>query len=192
MSEPKKNSDGEIVFKDYPEFRPNLTPREIFLSGAFGGTYFRPIHSSVTGKDYKDIHKRYPKSWWKGIPEDHLTRPWDQYDTSINKHGVEVGTTLEFWEEKGWITEYNPYGWTDWLCGFYLGRRTPDDERQIKRWMQTAGPNSRFRKWLVRQIVEKGTDWDDLSVSPKIRQTLLHWGYELTEKDFNLIKRDYE
>ena len=26
--------------------------------------------------------------------------------------------------------------------------------------------------------------FDDYSISPKIRQTLLHWGYELTEKDF--------
>ena len=26
--------------------------------------------------------------------------------------------------------------------------------------------------------------FDDYSISPKIRQILLHWGYELTEKDF--------
>ena len=26
--------------------------------------------------------------------------------------------------------------------------------------------------------------FDDYSISSKIRQTLLHWGYELTEKDF--------
>ena len=25
---------------------------------------------------------------------------------------------------------------------------------------------------------------DDYSISPKIRQILLHWGYELTESDF--------
>ena len=27
-------------------------------------------------------------------------------------------------------------------------------------------------------------NYDDYSVSPKIRQILLHWGYELTKKDF--------
>ena len=27
---------------------------------------------------------------------------------------------------------------------------------------------------------------DDYSISPKIRQMLLHWGYELTKKDFKL------
>ena len=26
--------------------------------------------------------------------------------------------------------------------------------------------------------------FDDYSISPRIRQILLHWGYELTEKDF--------
>ena len=26
--------------------------------------------------------------------------------------------------------------------------------------------------------------FDDYSILPKIRQILLHWGYELTEKDF--------
>ena len=26
--------------------------------------------------------------------------------------------------------------------------------------------------------------FDDYSISPKIRQIFLHWGYELTEKDF--------
>ena len=27
--------------------------------------------------------------------------------------------------------------------------------------------------------------FDDYLISPKIRQILLHWGYELKEKDFN-------
>ena len=31
-----------------------------------------------------------------------------------------------------------------------------------------------------------GKRFDDATVSPVIRQTLLHWGYELTERDFHL------
>ena len=31
--------------------------------------------------------------------------------------------------------------------------------------------------------------FDDYSISPKIRQILLHWGYELTETDFLLIRQ---
>ena len=33
-------------------------------------------------------------------------------------------------------------------------------------------------------IRDAGSKFDDYSISPKIRQILLHWGYELTEKDF--------
>ena len=35
-------------------------------------------------------------------------------------------------------------------------------------------------------IKNSGSEYDDYSISPKIRQMLLHWGYELTKKDFNL------
>ena len=31
--------------------------------------------------------------------------------------------------------------------------------------------------------------WDDASVSPVLRQTLLHWAYELTEADFEQMRK---
>ena len=43
---------------------------------------------------------------------------------------------------------------------------------------------SRFREKLVKMIRGAGGKFDDYSISPKIRQILLHWGYKLTEKDF--------
>ena len=43
---------------------------------------------------------------------------------------------------------------------------------------------SRFRGKLVKMIKDVSIKFDDYSISPKIRQILLHWGYELTEKDF--------
>ena len=46
---------------------------------------------------------------------------------------------------------------------------------------------SRFRGKLVKMIKDAGSKYDDYSISPKIRQILLHWGYELTEKDFFLL-----
>jgi len=62
---------------------------------------------------------KYPISWWKGIPNNYLTNDWNNYDKSINKYNKKVGTTLEFWEDKEWITKYHPYGWTEWYCDFF-------------------------------------------------------------------------
>ena len=39
-------------------------------------------------------------------------------------------------------------------------------------------------------IKNSDSKYDDYSISPKIRQILLHWGYELTEKDFELINKN--
>lgn len=180
-----KMKNGAYFFEDHPEFRPNLSPREMFLLGSFGGTYWRPIHSSVTKKNYKNQHKKYPSSWWANIPEHFLTTPWDKYDTSLNKYKVKVGNTLEFWEEKGWIEPEQPYGWVQWYCDFFIGKRGSDDERQIRRWNNLTGPKGRFRNNLIGQIIRKNTTYNDFSVSPKIRQVLQHWGYKLTKKDFD-------
>ena len=42
---------------------------------------------------------------------------------------------------------------------------------------------SRFRGKLVKIIRDVSSKFDDYSVSTKIRQILLHWGYKLTEDD---------
>ena len=37
-------------------------------------------------------------------------------------------------------------------------------------------------KWNLKKMIrDVGSEYDDYSVSPKIRQILLHWGYELTD-----------
>ena len=43
---------------------------------------------------------------------------------------------------------------------------------------------SRFRGKLVKMIKNADSKFDDYSISSKIRQILLHWGYELTEEGF--------
>ena len=43
---------------------------------------------------------------------------------------------------------------------------------------------SRFRGKLVNMIKDAGSKFNDHSISPKIRQILLHWGYESAEEDF--------
>ena len=135
-------------------------------------------------KKYKNVHEKYPKSWWKDIPDTMMTNSWENYDKKINKYGVKVGTTLEFLEEKEWITKYHPYGWVEWYCDFYSGKRGKDDDRQIKRWIRTASPKSRFRRALINRIIKNKTIYSDFTISPKIRQTLQHWGYILTKRDY--------
>ena len=39
---------------DY-DFRPNLSPKEVLQQGSFGGTYFRPIYSSVTKQKWVSL-----------------------------------------------------------------------------------------------------------------------------------------
>ena len=42
---------------------------------------------------------------------------------------------------------------------------------------------SRFKGKLVEMIKDANCGFDYYSISPKIRQILLHWGYELVESD---------
>ena len=172
------------TFKDYPDFKPSLTPHQVLKLGYFGGTYFRPIYSSVTKKHYKshDVIKEYPKSWFKGIDIEKMVTSQD-YDKNVNKYKVKCGTGLDDWEKAGWMNKQDPYGWFQWYCRFYRGRRTDDDERQVKRWLALAGPKGRFKKRLVNMIKDKDAKYDDISISPVIRQTLQHWACKITPGD---------
>ena len=93
---------------------------------------------------------------------------------------VKCGTSLRFLENKGWVNPIDPYGWFQWYFQYYLGRRSSDDERQINRWKKLL---SRFKGILVKMIKNSDSKFDDYSISPKIRQILLQWGYELVEND---------
>lgn len=184
-----ENKPKIINFDDYPDFTPNLTPKQMFSLGAFGGTYWRPIYSSITKKNYKNVHLEFPKSWWKNIDDKWLIS--SECDLSINKYGVKSGSTLKMWEEKGWITKDDPYGWVQWYCRFYNGRRLgEEDERQILRWKKITDLNSgRWVKNLMNKIIQANTTYNDINISPVIRQLLLHWGYQLTNEDLIKYKK---
>ena len=91
--------------------------------------------------------------------------------------------SLKFWENNGWINEIDSYDWFQWCFRDWLVRRSQDEERQINRW---KGIVSRFRGKLVKLIEDADSKVDDYSFLPKIKQTLLHWGYESNEKDFSI------
>ena len=104
----------------------------------------------------------------------------DYYDVNVNRCGVKCGTTLRIWENKVWINKIDPHDWFQWYFTYQLGRRSKDDKRQIIIWIKIV---SRFRGKLVKMIRSPGSKYDDYSVSPKIRQILLHLGYAITGKD---------
>ena len=159
------------------DFSPNKTPIEVIREGAFGGTYFRDIYSGINEKWYKNSWKEFVQL--KNIDAKFYAS--DYYDKNLNKYKVKTGTSLRFWEGKGWINKIDPYGWFQWYFRYWLGRRSKDDERQINWWKKIV---SRFRGIFVKMIKDNGIKFNNYSVSPRIRQILLHWGYELTEEDF--------
>ena len=112
------------------KFHPNASPVDVIKKGAFGGTYFRDIYSGVTGKFYKNSWKEF--SELKSIDKKYYAS--DFYDVKLDCYGVEVGTSLRFWESKNWIRPIDPYGWFQWYFRYWKGRRNNDDIRQINRW----------------------------------------------------------
>ena len=136
------------------DFGANKTPIEVIKKDAFGGTYFRDICSGVNEKWYRKSWKEFDQ--FKDIDQKYYY--WSYYDVSVNKYGIKCGTSLRVWENKGWINEIDPYGWFQWYFGYWLGRRSQDDERQINRWKKIVG---RFRGKLVKMIKEVGGKFDD-------------------------------
>ena len=78
------------------------------------------------------------------------------------------------------------------------GRRSTDDERQISRGLGVMGATGRWRNSLINKCLAAAGNnpsreklievLDNNRISPKIRQLLLHWGYELTIEDLSKKK----
>lgn len=154
-------------------FTPNLSPRDIIERGAFGGSYFG-IEIGVQEKD----NSRLFEELFKGLDQElYLSK---KYITKKNKFKVKSGMGYDYWKAKGWINEIDPRGWFEWYCNYYSGRRTEDDKRQIKRWIEFCSKEGRWRNNLYRKIYQTG-DWN---ISPRIQQSLIHWGYEINVLDY--------
>ena len=110
-------------------------------------------------------------------------------------------------QSSGWISDVDPYGWFQWYCHYYRGRRSSDDARQISRWKALAGTKGRFKSQLCNKILQKAstittasaaskqsraaltTAINDVSISPVVRQTLFHWGLFITEEVMEVHER---
>ena len=126
----------------------------------------------------------FPPEWFAGVPKElYQSR---KYSAARNLHCVKSGLDQAGWESSGWINACDPRGWTQWYFRFYSGRRLSggEDERQISRWSGVCGDKGRWKQNLIAKCMRDGAPHDDEQVSPVVRQTLLHWAYELTEADF--------
>ena len=172
---PKRRTDGTLEFPEYPHFRPNLTPKEVLQMGSFGGTYYRSITSGVTGETYHKQWEEFPADWFGKLNIAKCISS-KNYDNAINTYKVSCGGDLHMWESSGWITHIDPYGWFQWYCRFYLGRRCSDDERQIGRALGVIGPKGRWRRNLMNKCLASGkrpeVSANDPAIAPKVRQLL--------------------
>lgn len=146
-----------------PSFTPSYTPKEMLELGVFEGKYINVIEG-------------LPKSWYS-LPK--VQKEDEEPDISLNKFGVKSRQSLSHWKEKGWTTKDSPYGWFQWYCLYFLGRRLPEeDEWQIGRW----------RSFVARHQaqVSKNCKTKDNECRPVQRQGLLQWAWnsdtEFTEK----------
>ena len=158
------------------EFRPLLSPTEVVKAGAFGGSYFGIPIEEYVDYDYRNLFD----VCFDGL-DDQLYLS-ETYKPRVNKFKVRSGMPYEYWVDMKWMHADDPYGWFEWYCKFYMGRRHEDDDRQIRRWQDFCGPNGRWRNNIYKKIYETGS-W---GVSPRIQQSLLYWGNEVNEDDFNL------
>ena len=136
----------------HPGFKPDLTPRQMLQLGVFGGKYM----TDCTGE--------FPKSWFVRAKLNHAL-----HDPALNCFGVNASKPLSYWKARGWIHPDDPRGWFQWYCRYYLGRRCPDDERQIRRWLAMRRHIAQLRK-----NCRKG----DIGCRRRQRQALLHWAYD--------------
>jgi hypothetical protein len=136
----------------HPDFKPELTPRQMLELGVFGGKYMT------------DCQKEFPKSWFARAKLCAGRR-----DPALNFFGVNASQPLSVWKRKGWIHREDPRGWFQWYCRYYLGRRGPDDARQIRRWRAVRRHIAQIQKNCMR---------GDLSCRRRQRQALLHWAYD--------------
>jgi hypothetical protein len=136
----------------HPDFRPELTPREMLELGVFGGKYLT------------DCRDEFPADWFA-----RARLSSGRHDPKLNFFGVRASQPLAVWRAKGWIYEEDPRGWFQWYCRYYLGRRCDDDARQIKRWRAIRRHVAQLKKHC-----RKG----DFTCRPKQRQALLHWAYD--------------
>ena len=136
-----------------PAFAPELTPRA----------------DARARRVRRTVHDRLPRR----VPEDlvhareavrcQARRRCSTASASTHRSRSPCGAV------NGWVSGQDPRGWFQWYCRYYMGRRSPDDARQIRRWRAIARHIGAIRKHC-----EPG----DVDCRRRQRQAVLHWAYD--------------
>jgi len=154
-----------------PDFDPFFPPAQMLRLGVFEGKYLN------------DCLDEFPREWFiDAIIMDKL-RPGEP-DVNVNLFKIKSRLPLDEWKKSGWVASShksaryptlseaaNPdeRGWFQWYCRYWMGRRHPIDQVQIKRWKAFARHSG---------AVKKNCASGDLQCRPRQRQALLQWSWD--------------
>jgi hypothetical protein len=134
------------VGRDFdPQFRPDLTPKQMLELGVFCGKYLT------------DCRDEYPARWFARAKLSPSGR-----DCSLNYFGVDASQPLSEWRRKGWMHADDPRGWFQWYCRYYMGPqsrggvlRFRDIERRV--WGNAACSQRMALRRVIQSLRRKLT-----------------------------------
>jgi hypothetical protein len=92
----------------HPDFRPELTPRQMLELGVFGGKYMT------------DCRKEFPGDWFRKARLCH-----EFHDPRLNFFGVNASQPLSVWRRKCWIYHEDPRGLVPVVLPLLYGKAVP-------------------------------------------------------------------
>jgi len=153
-----------------PGFEPYMPPGQMLRLGVFEGKYLN------------DCLEEFPREWFlDALALDKLSP--GKANVDINFFKIKSRLPLAEWKKSGWVAsshkssryptlsaKNNPdeRGWFQWYCRYWMGRRDPIDDVQIKRWKAFARHSG---------AVKKNCPPGDLECRPRQRQALLQWSW---------------
>jgi hypothetical protein len=151
---------GPQHFSD--RFAPDYTPMRMMEMGIFCDAYW----SGPCGNERRAMLPQNKPFTRNGPQEGDRTarRSTRNGARKLNYHGKPASLDRDWWLSKGLIYTWDPLGWFEWYCWYYLGRRIGTyDDWQIQRWRS-------FKERHLRQYFNNS--------SPGQAQALLHWAVE--------------
>lgn len=141
-------------------FEPDFAPDFMLRAGVFGDAYF----GSAAGQERWAMIQPLAPTW---VPT-RFGKPYERMRGSqcrtVNAFGRPASFGRDWWLDRGLIVDWDPMGWFEWYCWYWLGRRiTGYDDWQIQRW---------------RSFRERHGEMYRATPTGGHAQALLHWGID--------------